>query len=367
MKAVNKELGYEHWILEIDNVLSKAFLSINPKNAGSERRKFLASKKYNPVFKYSKINLEVVESIFCTIENSLPKEGPLAEVWKDKADQTRHRIALLKSVGEEEFTKISKELYGIPSEELVLKAQEIMNTPPPESEESTNSDEVIKVATEALEKLGLKEWRIVEGNISANAFVLANFKRIRVRKDDAMPKNLLKRMLIHEIGTHVFRAYNGSKQPSYLFETGFPNYLSTEEGLAVNMEERYGFMHGGMLKTYAGRAVAVHMAQTRSFREIFKHLRKHFSEREAWKITMRAKRGLKDTSKPGGNTKDYIYLQGYFEVKEFLEKEGDEGLRRLYRGKVGIKDLEAVEKVPGLKEPVLLPDNMILREIMEKV
>ena len=58
-----------------------------------------------------------------------------------------------------------------------------------------------------------------------------------------------------------------------------------------------------------------------------------FSKRQAYQLTMRAKRGITDTSKPGSFTKDHIYLKGMELVRQIPD------LRPLFKGRVGVEDL----------------------------
>ncbi|MFH0837758.1 MAG: tyrosine/phenylalanine carboxypeptidase domain-containing protein, partial [Patescibacteria group bacterium] len=78
--------------------------------------------------------------------------------------------------------------------------------------------------------------------------------------------------------------------------------------------------------------------------------------RSAWRVALKAKRGLGDTGKPGAFTKDFVYYKGYKMVKDFAAKGGD--LRDLYYGKINLSDLEIVKKVKGLKSPIYLPSYL---------
>ena len=110
-------------------------------------------------------------------------------------------------------------------------------------------------------------------------------------------------------------------------------------------EEKAGVLQKRILRIYAARVVAVSMAREKGFRDIYKYLRNFLKVDEAWKITVRIKRGLADTSQPGGLTKDYLYLNGYYKVKNYLKKYS---LNRLYYGKVSMHYAKVLDKIPGL-------------------
>jgi len=141
---------------------------------------------------------------------------------------------------------------------------------------------------------------------------------------------------------NIARAENGKKQRYLLFSYGFPNYLETEEGLAVYNEKINDLLPNHILKHYAGRVIAVDLALKNSFSIVYNELLQYFNKDIAWNLALRAKRGLADTSKKGGFSKDYLYLKGKYVVEDFVKKGGD--VKELYVGKIG------VEHVPLMKE-----------------
>jgi hypothetical protein len=77
-----------------------------------------------------------------------------------------------------------------------------------------------------------------------------------------------------------------------------------------------------------------------------------FLQTSHFDLTLRVKRGLSDTSLPGGFTKDYLYLQGYYDVKEFAS---NHDVLDLFVGKIGIGDVKLVKKIPELVSPIFFP------------
>lgn len=160
-------------------------------------------------------------------------------------------------------------------------------------------------------------------------------------------------MLYHEIGTHALRSVNYEQQPWYKKKKkyGFSEYLVTEEGLAS--------LHGLMPQTFpsaytqALRYLAVGVAQQKSFTELWQYLAKYIENTERrWTICVREKRGIRDTSQPGGFTKDLVYFEGVVKMWRWLNQ-NDYRLNELYFGKLAVEDLaKAVELNPHYK-PVL--------------
>jgi uncharacterized protein (TIGR02421 family) len=227
-------------------------------------------------------------------------------------------------------------VYGRPSKDLVGKAKQFLKTPMEKKIEGYTGISTVKKFLDAFLYQGLR-WKVKEKEMVAGAAFDVGQRTLFINKQRRFSKEEIQRLIVHEIGTHITRAENGKKHKHKLFLMGFPNYLVTEEGLAVYNEERAGLLHNDLLKTYAGRVVAVDLALQSSFSSVYTTLREYFSDEDAFRLTMRVKRGLKDTSKPGGFTKDYFYLEGYYRVKEFVKKGGS--LDSLYTGKIGIEHI----------------------------
>ena len=146
---------------------------------------------------------------------------------------------------------------------------------------------------------------------------------------------------MHEIGTHIKRAENAKEQKLKLFKIGFPYYLATEEGLAAYNEEIAGVHNNNILRQYAGRVIAVDLALKNAFNVVYTTLQQYFTDFEAFTITLRVKRGLKNTQQPGSYTKDHVYLKGLYAVKDFVRKGGN--IKDLYIGKIGIEHVPLIK------------------------
>ena len=140
-------------------------------------------------------------------------------------------------------------------------------------------------------------------------------------------------------------------QPLRICKCGFAGYLETEEGLAAYHEYKAGLMTNSILRTYAGRTLAVHYSLEYDFKDTYKKLCKFFKPKAAWKLTLRAKRGT-DPKKPGAFTKDCVYLRGFLKLYEFA-KTND--IRELYIGKIGIQDLPNLKLIDNIQPAKFSP------------
>ncbi|MBN2052987.1 DUF1704 domain-containing protein [Candidatus Woesearchaeota archaeon] len=355
---------FEDLLSRIDKKLP--FLGMNPRNEASEKKKFFKQKDYNPVFKYRRS--ASCDKLFHKIDEIELPSGVMSKLLLQRLEKFKRTNAMVQNIGKSEFTYFSKGIFDKPSAELVSKAYEILKAEQQKEENNhITAKKVVKEMKKMLAKLNLKDWKVGFKNMAANAAVITSKKSVYVKKKAKFSEDFLKRILVHEIGTHVFRALNGEKQPYKLFFTGTPNYMGTEEGLAVNIEAMHNCLPTNTLRTYAGRALAVNLALQKGFRDVFNELKKFFTDDVAWKLTLRAKRGLVDTSKSGAYTKDYLYLEGYYKVKKFLEEKGSEGLKQLYYGRIDIEQVPLLNQLEGLVEPQFLPDSESFRELVKQI
>jgi uncharacterized protein (TIGR02421 family) len=349
---------FEKLLGRIDRKLP--FLGMNPVNEASERKKFFKNKDKNndsnPVFKYRRPNS--CDNLFKKIEEVELPEGIISRLLYQRLEKFKRTNAMVNNLGKPEFTFFSKGIFGKPSNELVAKAYEILKANESSDEKSNiESKKVVKAMKKVLAELNLKDWKVSFKNMASNAAVITSKKTVFIRKKAKFSNDFLRRIVVHEIGTHVFRALNGERQPYKIFFTGLPNYMGTEEGLAVNVEEMHGCLKVNTLRTYAGRTLAVNLALQKGFRDVFNDLKEYFNDDLAWKLTLRAKRGLIDTSRPGAYTKDYLYLDGYYKVKKFLEENTSDGLKKLYYGRMDIEQIPLISQLEGLREPEFLPNS----------
>ena len=336
------------------------FLAINPSNIEAERKKVLKDSTYNPLFSYDVYDHDLVEVI--EYLDSINKQDSLmGEVFEEQRTQYLIKANMLLNIGNKKFTRFSEILYGRPSPELVAKAETLLDLP-------VESKEKIIPVTNALDILKSEiiyfgfDYTINSKEMSADAAVQVDQRKIFLRKGATFSSNYLKQLTVHEIGTHVLRAENGKRQPFKMFVKGFPNYLSNEEGLAAYNEDRFGLLTNFRKKKYAARSIATYM-NNKSFVEIYSLLKNHLPEPTAFTIAVRAKRGISDTALAGGCTKDYVYLDGYYKVKDFISKGGT--INDLYYGKIGIEHVPLIKKINGLSRPVYLPKNESFKRLLD--
>jgi uncharacterized protein (TIGR02421 family) len=320
---------------------------LNPTNLQDEAREFFSSRNYEPKFTYG--DFTRADALRTRLEAiNIAEKTPLGQLFRDVKERLLLSVKVLGKIGKADFTDI--QLYGTPSRELVHKAYAIL--------EKTSREPVptkpyaatyMKAEIEkALLQHGFTGWKINIKHAVARVAVSPSKRSITITDTAKFSSNGVKCMLAHEIGVHVLRAMNGYRQYYELFGTNaIPGYLQTEEGLAALHEKKAGCLTNNRLRRFAGRVIAVSMALKGSFRDVFNELSKFFPPKEAFAMTVRVKRGLKDTSAAGGFIKDHVYLEGKLALEDFIYRGGN--ITPLYAGKIGLEQIGMVE------EGILLP------------
>ena len=288
---------------------------LNPTNYLAEKEKFWADPTYNPQFQYPEPT---------TIEE-LQEFGLPEEKYLDLA------LEVLK-----------KSYYGRNEQDLFMMEGPRMN------QEQVNEKVEYFLRMHHLETKFEVVW---SSSFISRASMTADTIKLRLPVD--FHKEGLIGMIYHEIGTHGLRRINYEQQPWYKHKLkyGFADHLLTEEGLAV----LHALIPHSFKSTFIGaiRYVAISYAQDHSFSELWQLLGKSIQDEERrWNVTFRAKRGLTDTSQPGGLTKDLVYFKGPFIVWQWLKARNYE-LKPLYFGKVACEDVDKAIALNPQFEPLL--------------
>jgi hypothetical protein len=173
----------------------------------------------------------------------------------------------------------------------------------------------------------------------------------------------LRDLLRHELETHYLRRSNDRQQP--WTQAGFADeiFRKTEEGLA-NLHTFLLRSEQLILKTYR-TYIAVYLAQELSFAELFAKLCSlDIPSDTAFLLALRTKRGLEDTSQPGGLTKDVSYFEGSVHVWNWLMDESHDP-HDLYLGRISyeqIEELKPTAKTEELLYPTFFNDMEIYRQ-----
>ena len=332
---------------------------VKPQNLVEERLRAAADAKYNPVFQYDglDVNLDETESRLLALS---PDDSPLGVLLRKKRRDLLQRISLLRARGDtRRFSDASAALFGLPTSILLTSAQSVLRSQlasdlPSPPDDLLTAEQVVPLFEEVFARYGLHDWQVsVRESVIARCTV--GGKHVYLRKGSHFSKTFLPALIAHELETHALTAENGEQQPFDLFRRGFANYLDTQEGLAIYNQNRFLPPHHEKRFGPARTILAVAYALEHSFADTRAYLQEElgYGPEKALNKTIDVKRGLGQTAEAGAFTKGVVYFRGLRTVEHFLGEGGD--LRRLYIGKIALEDLDLISKIPGIKDPIILP------------
>lgn len=286
-----------------------------PTNLNEEKEKFFADHSYNPQFQYK----EPID------QKKLLEHGKPSEKYEKIAEKI-----------------LKKTFFGRNEHDLFMMEGPLVS-----------QKDVEKTVHTFLHMHNLHNRFKILWSSSFVVRTSINADTIKLRLPADFRKEGLLGMLYHEVGTHALRRINYEQQPWYKKKNryGFSRYLKTEEGLAT--------LHALIPHSFksafipAIRYMAVAKAQKASFAETWKYIGKYVQDPERrWRVTYRQKRGLTDTSKPGGYSKDLVYFEGLVDMYHWLATH-EFDLTKLYYGKIAAKDTEKAFKLNPNFHPAL--------------
>lgn len=343
-------------LIKIDEKL-KLLYHLRPVNLQQQHDEFFKNFKISPKFEYPEFKFDFF-ALRREIDQIHTDDTPIGLLFEKKREEIINKIKLLDyRAFPSEFTAASIKLYGKPDEDTVKETMKYLD----ETSFSYSPDKGNITAEEAkirMDKVfkdyGLNNWEVkIKDDMVSDAIAGKN-NRLFIRKGALFSEKRIENLIIHEIETHILTAENGKSQHFELFKRGFANYLTTQEGLAIYNILSLKHEEAKNLYLSVSLVYAVDLAMRYSFVEIFeKMLDVKIPPERAWRNALKVKRGLEDTSEPGGFTKDFIYYKGYKEIKLFAEQGGS--IKDLYRGKFDLNDLDTVLSIDDIKEPKYIP------------
>lgn len=353
----------ERELIKIDKILTRIrtefedYSHITPTNIDEEYEQFLRkNKNYNPVLKYNSYS---TDKIIRELKNlNIPTNSEIGKLFLKIKNYLLEFAEQMNNIGTDNFH--TEHLFEPIDKNILAKAKKkvLEECESEEKDKIISSKEMGNLFLNELKKYELNDWKIkFDKNSGSTTHVNGGKKEITIREGIFFSEDHLKKLLVHEIGTHVLRSENGREQKYKIFSSGLPNYLSAEEGLASYNEEQQKVSNPCTIKRLARNVIMTNTASKSSFMEVYKTIKDFFEEDEegdykTFRMCVRIKRGLRDTSKPGGFLKDHSYFQGLCKIKEYVKQGGD--IKKLYAGKIGIKDISLIDK-GIIKYPSKLP------------
>ncbi|MCE7053588.1 flavohemoglobin expression-modulating QEGLA motif protein [Algoriphagus sp. AGSA1] len=340
-------------VWEVDRQLSEIeakyqfLLLISPINTMQAKEEFVADNhQKNPKFLYRNLPIDpdrLKEELFGIDIRSI-EDPTLSFLYTEKREELEKQITMLKERGTKNFMYSSIRLYSSPGVKLYETAKDLLKTLSPdhlEEVEWVDAYDMAKICREEIERYK-KTYPELDSKVEVKNDIvgmLVSRGQLYIGSSFKVPKQRIKALVHHEVGTHVLTFYNGKMQPFGQMSNGFADYDELQEGLAVLAEYLVGGLTGTRLRTLAARVIAGRaVTEGMTFEETYHVLTEEYDAlpEQAFQITARAYQG-------GGCTKDIIYLRGLMKLIEFLQNGGE--LEPLYVGKIGFKHIPLIQEL----------------------
>lgn len=253
----------------------------------------------------------------------------LIEKWLGKIPK-HYRIVKLPTK-----SLFGKKLKNLQRELQVILKPALARKPP------YNAKNICEIFNKAVPLAGISGWEaVVVKSSSISIGTDPSTKKIRIPHKKYLYSSDLRALIVHEIGTHARRQFNGEKSAFSLLSLGLDRYEESEEGLATLKEQlvRDSFDDFSGFPGFLAVCLALGCdGEKRNFRQVYEEINSIFfllkliggknsaiakteAAREAWERSVRTFRGT-DCSTPGiCFTKDIIYREGNMKLWNFLLK-----------------------------------------------
>ncbi|HOU75841.1 MAG TPA: DUF1704 domain-containing protein [Candidatus Dojkabacteria bacterium] len=409
MAKVRKVISYKQLMHQLGGLQLPVTYALTPLNLNQEKEKFFNSEKYNPHFVYRKSELKKSKAILTELATISHVEGvatAMVPLLKKIIRSKLSTLNLIEHIGvDTKFNFFTRRKYAIPSLKYSERATKVLRgkvnkfrITEPESSDNKfkyKGSDVVDIFHDFFKNIGVESSTEIEsfartseeyqkylksGNINntwriigtkgegSSVRVGSKFRVIFVNLEANFTPARVKKLLVHEIGTHVLRSVNG-------FDTGYEflgkptisSYLYSEEGLTLYNEGIYGILTRKMVNMVGLLSYNVYLAHVNkySFRELYNLNLAFFQPKEAFSIAYKVKRGLSDTGKAGGYTKDAVYLKGYLLTNKRIN-EDPSIYNKLYAGKIPFSCISLVDK-GIIPMPKALLDFAKVKKFIEKI
>lgn len=315
---------------------------LNPINVEEETAKWTENPEHLPQLTYRTLP-DSYRSIKSELQTIPEFESDIGKLITKKAKEMLAQLTLLESIGSEEHLNYSRDLFRPLTALERMVMNKIMAHPveaKPKIEPVLDAETIQSIFNQQLKQLGLSKWKAkLEKTSTTNVRVKSNHT-IGIPENKKAAPYRVKQLIAHELMAHALTRDRGEKQQWHIFSYGFPQYIYTQEGLAVSHEiKATPEYRQTILYRTARDAFLVEEANKLTGKELMKLLLTLFSPSKAWQVFIRLKRGMTNTNLIGGSGRDAVYFIGLQQI-EHLESID----KILYSGRVQVDELKIAMK-----------------------
>lgn len=350
--------GLPPWLVRAERLLVEAVRTVRvlgaviPRNAAQERARLVAAyeagQRTSPRWSYARTDHALLRKALAGAAARLGAEAhPIAQLYAERARELEIEAALASEAGtavlgalaRARFRSLSPETAGqatILARKWIAEGREAKPVDAHDVilSDANDPDSLLQRMREEVSRLGLPFAVVVQPSLVALA--ATGERHILVASGRPMTREDVARTVMHEIEAHAIPRTRAAQMQFAIFQIGTARGIDDQEGFALVLEDRHGFLAPRRKRELAARHLAVEaMDGGASFHDAVDGLVKEhgLTAREAIIVGERAFRGGDGTTP--GLGRERIYLEAYLRVKEHLAtKPTDEGV--LTSGQVGL-------------------------------
>jgi hypothetical protein len=334
-----RESELPSWLVRAERLLLEAQRTIRllgsatPRNAERERERLLAAvesgtSKPTPRWSYARTDHSLLRRALEKAASRLAAERTgLADLYAARARELEIEAAIASEVGTSVVGALARGRFGPASAELAREATELAKAwiaEPVESREcAVKSDgpepeSLVSRLRDAVAQMKLPFDVVVHPQLVSLAAV--GDRHIMVAAGRMLTKADVDRTVLHEIEAHALPRGRAANARIGLFQLGTARGTCDQEGLALVLEERHGFLGGFRRRQLAARHLVVDaMDHGASFADALALLGGWgFAPADAVMMAERAYRG--GTGESPGLGRERVYLEAYLRVRAHLAK-----------------------------------------------
>jgi len=324
---------------------------LKPINLTQELEKVHNDISYNPQFLYSS-HEEMIYQKQSDLLSILCDDTPLGQIYEDKKAELFNILNIIQNIGNPELKFFYSKYIQAPTYNEFKYAKKLYALKSKDRTQKLDTPEILEEIQNTLNQYKLKDWKIQMKKSMIGNFSVNKSNKIFVKQGARLSKLRLQKIIAHEILTHVLTTQNGKKQPYLIFQDGMANYLETQEGMAIYNE--YELLGINTRYYAASNLMSSYIGLEHGFAEAVSILIElGFPKKSAIRHVLKTKRGLADTSKPGGITKQSIYTRGALKIEKFIKDGGN--MVDLYIGKIDVDKIDQIRKMNFINRNIILP------------
>ncbi len=348
------------WLIRAERLLTEAVRTVRllgsvvPRNAAQERVRlieaFESGKDASPRWSYARSDHAALRKALARAAQRLEAEAhPVSHLYAERARELEIEAALASEAGTGVLGALARARFrsANPAKagEATILARKWINEGRDEAAAAAASEELLQsdapvpgsLLTRMREEVGrlmLPFAVVVQPSLAALA--ATGERHILVASGRMCTREDVERTVMHEIEAHAIPRTRAAQARLAIFQIGTARGIDDQEGLALVLEERSGFLKPKRKRELAARHLAVEAMDggARFYENVNALVKEHgLSIRDAVLIAERTYRGG-DGMTPGLG-RERIYLEAYLRVSEHLAKRAtDEGV--LTSGQISI-------------------------------